>query len=140
MKTLRIFSLLLIGGAVAFSSCEKDDEVSTATALERLQNVWKVDNIKTVFYTPPTNATINYTGQPDDYYDFRTDGKLYTQVNGGKDTLLYNLINSTTIVVNNNGAIDTGTITTLTSSRLVGVTRFKVNSTDYNEVTATLSR
>lgn len=139
MKTLRIFSLMLIG-AIAFSSCEKDDEITTAEALERLQNVWKVDNIKTVFYTPPTEATINYTGQADDYYDFRTDGKLYTQVNGGKDTLLYNLINSTTIVVNNNGSIDTGKITTLTSTKLVGVTKFKINSTDYNEVTANLSR
>lgn len=140
MKTLRIFSLLFIAGTLALSSCDKDDDISTETALQRLQNVWKVDNIKTVFYTPPTEATINYTGQPADYYDFRTDGKLYTQVNGDKDTLLYNLINSTTIVVNNNGSIDTGKITTLTSTKLTGVTKFKINSTDYNEVTANLSR
>jgi len=140
MKTLRMTLLLCIGSALVLSSCDKDDDVSTETALQRLQKVWKVDNIKTVFYTPPTEATITYTGQATDYYDFRTDGKLYTSVNGDLDTLLYNLVNSNTLVVNNNGSIDTGNITTLTSSKLVGTTTFKLSGSNYNVVTANLSR
>ncbi|RYY64866.1 MAG: hypothetical protein EOO13_17955 [Chitinophagaceae bacterium] len=140
MKTLRILPLLATASLLVFSSCDKDDDVTTETALQRLQKVWKVDKLTTVYYTTPASATINYTGQASDYYDFRTNGKLYTSVNGGLDTLDYNLINNTTIVVNNNGSIDTGRITTLTNSKLVGVTKFKINSTEYSEVTAELSR
>ncbi len=140
MKTLRIFPLLAIATLFVFSSCDKDDDISTETALQRLQNVWKIDNIKTEYFTTPASATINYTGQPSDYYDFRTNGKLYTSVNGSLDTLDYNLINNSTIVVNNNGSIDTGRIDALTNSKLIGVTRFKINATEYSEVTAELSR
>ena len=140
MKTQRILPLVAIIGLLTFTSCDKDDDLTTETALERLQNEWQIDKITTVYYTTPASATINYTGQPSDYYDFRANGKLYTSVNGGLDTLDYNLINSTTIVVNNNGSVDTGRITTLSNSKLIGVTKFKINSTEYSEVTAELSR
>ena len=140
MKTLRIFSFLFIGGALALSSCDKDDDDIAETTLQKLQKVWKIDSIRTVFYTPPTEATITYTGQASDYYDFRTDGKLYTSVNGDKDTLAYNLLGSDTIVVTNNGSTDTGRITTLNSSKLVGITRFRLGGANYNDVTANLSR
>lgn len=140
MKTLRTTLLLLIGSALVLSSCDKDDDISTETALQRLQKTWKVDNIKTEFFTTPASATINYTGQPADYYDFRTDGKLYTYLNGERDTMFYNLINNNTLVVNNEGAIDTGKITTLTNSKLIGVTKFRMSATEYSEITATLSR
>ena len=139
MKTLRLLSLLVIGAAL-ISSCDKDDEISTAEALERLQKTWKIDSISTVFFSSPTSATVTYKGDSTDYYDFRSDGKLYTQVNNTKDTLLYNLLNNNTLVVNNNGVIDSGKLTILNSSKLVGVTRTKLNATDYYEVTANLSR
>lgn len=138
MKTLRITSLLCIGTVLLLSSCDKDDDEQTA--LQRLQNKWKIDSIKTVFHTPPTNATITYTGQAADYYDFRADGKLYTSVNGDLDTLLYNLINNNQIVVNNDGSLDTGNISTLSASRLVGVTTYQLGGGNYNEVSAYLSR
>ncbi len=43
----------------------------------------------------------SYTGVAADYFDVRTDGKIYLQIAPvGKDTLTYNLINDSTINVN----------------------------------------
>ena|SRR6218665_1694765 len=133
MKKLKLLLPLLALASFAFISCSDDDDDAT-TALQRLQNKWSVDSL--VFKTTTggtVSTTTKYTGSTDDYYDFRTDNKLYYDVHSTpplKDTVSYQLIGNSTLVTDGS---DTSSISVLTSSKLLTYTKTG-NATDYLEV------
>jgi hypothetical protein len=64
------------------------------------------------------NPTI-YSGQPGDYFDFRTDGHVYIKEGAAMDTLSYNQLTTTSVSISsftqkNTTAIDTCTIAAFT--------------------------
>lgn len=86
---------------------------------------------------------LDYKGTSDDYLDFRTDGKLYRQENGSRDTGSYT-INNSSIVVNNRYApyVTTYTVEVSTSDslQLNGISYVIVNSHDHRITHYYLSR
>lgn len=139
MRTLKSGCIIAAISMVTFVSCSKDDDSPGTTEL--LQHNWGLDSITLRNHTATTDNTLVYYGLAQDYFDFRTDNKLYSQTNGTKDTSTYTLLNSNTLVlIHKDGSRDTGIITTLTNNKLVGKTKKILNATDYTETTSYLKR
>ena len=95
MKHFISFGLIAI---VAFflTSCKKDSADSNATILGK----WNI-------VTDSTYATVGccyeykkfYAGKPNDYFDFRNDGKLYIKENTTLDTANYQLTANSKIFI-----------------------------------------
>lgn len=111
MKFKKAF-LGLLFSSVLFAACSKDDDIDDVD--EQLQNRWSVTNA-ILFEGPPTSDTLlNYTGTAADYFDFRSNGQVYTSLNGLTDTSTYRVIAGNKIVVDT----DTADIRILTNSNL----------------------
>jgi len=140
MKTFNFFPLIFVCTVVMLVSCLKDDD-NNAGVVPLIQHNWTVDSVTLHTHTSVSDNFITYTGQPADYFNFGTDGKLYSQLNGDKDTSMYSFLNDNTIILQHtNGSKDTGTILVLTASRLIGTSKKMTNSTDYSETTSYLKR
>ncbi len=112
MKAFRV-SAMVIAVLVAAASCDKDDNNSTPTTLSRIQAKWGVAS--KVIDSTGTAGDSTYTGVAADYMDFKTDNKVYSQLNNVKDTAAYSLTNDSTLVLD--GVISK--ITALSSSQFV---------------------
>lgn len=111
MKKLRVPAILI--AAVVFAvACDNDDDKGTSNNQAKIQAKWGVTSIQTLEVGVDTT---NYTGVAADYYDFRNDGKFYTQVGDQKDTATYKIIDNNKIVLDG----DTADIKTLSGSQLV---------------------
>ena len=141
MKAFNFLSIALVSGTVIFASCLKDDNNDNSGILPLIQHSWAVDSITLHNHTSAIDTTAVYYGQAADYFNFGTDGNLYTQLSGTKDTSSYFFLNTNTIVlIHGDGARDTGIISTLTNNRLIGTSKKITNSTDYTETTSYLKR
>ena len=129
MKTLRIFSLLLITGAAAFTSCDKNDDESTAA---RLQKYWLVDSVAIKNTTAAGSVTLVYNGTAADYYDFKTNDSLYFKLNTEEDVLPYSILSDSWILVDG----DSAQIVSLSGSKLQLYKKDITSSTDYVETRA----
>jgi len=96
MKKIIPFALLFV---VAFTSCKDEETTPDPTPLttkQKLQHKWNIVSIIDYNYVGATTT-------PDDtdtidigvggYADFRTDDKMYANINGDLDTLSYQIIN-----------------------------------------------
>ncbi|MGZ3755915.1 MAG: hypothetical protein ACXVAY_10930 [Mucilaginibacter sp.] len=100
-----MFALLACAIAICVLSCKK-----TATSYPaQINGKWRVvsDSTYNSFLMTQTQQR-GYTGVSGDYYDFRTDGKLYTYESGTLDTLTYNIVNDTTIQIQSFGWVFNG--------------------------------
>ncbi len=115
MKTFRISAILIavLAGAV---SCDKDDDnqPSNPSTLSKIQSKWGVTS-KVTDKAGTAVGDSTYTGVTADYMDFRTDSKVYWQLNNAKDTAAYSLTNDSTLVLDGL----TSKITKLSSSEFV---------------------
>jgi hypothetical protein len=102
-----------IASMALFSACKKKD-VEKTTA-EKVVGVWKVSNFSFNDFNNNLNHFTSYTGISSDYWDFRTDGKIYLQELGVKDTVLYSITSDTKMVYDG----DDCDIRTLTDNQLV---------------------
>jgi hypothetical protein len=109
MKKLMVPAAIL--AAVMVVSCDKKNDKPVNNTLSKVQAKWKVNNVK--FEEGGEDST--YTGVAADYIDFRTDGKVYTNIADEKDTSAYKLVNDTKLVIDT----DTMNIKQLTSSQFV---------------------
>lgn len=136
MKAFKKLALILSLSTVAFISCKNSDSAGNIdTTKTLLQNVWLVDSIATHYHTSIKDTSATYLGQPSDYFNFSANGNLYQQVNNSKDTAVYNIVNSNTVIITHkDGGQNTATINTLTSKKLVATYRQILNATDYIEV------
>ena len=117
MKKL-CMSAIVLAALVSVVSCDKDDDKPNNSTLSKLQAKWGVQNIQMEF----SDGDSTYTGTAADYLDFRTDNRVYSQVQNEKDTLDYKLVNDTTLVIDG----DTSKISQLTGSQFVVVEKFVV--------------
>lgn len=105
-----MFGLML--SSLFFAACNKDDSIDDVA--NKLQNRWAVTD-GLLFAGAPVNDTIlYYTGTSADYFDFRSNGKVYSSLNGEIDTSDYRIIAGNKVVVDN----DTSEIRILTNSKL----------------------
>lgn len=81
-------------------SCKKDK----ATTLQKIQAKWSVESIIDHEHDPSFDTTITTQGVPADYIDFRNDGKVYSFLDGSRDTSAYALSGDTTISINLSGS------------------------------------
>lgn len=110
MKKLML-SAAMLAAVVTVVSCDKKNDKPVNNTLSKIQAKWKVNNVK--FEEGGEDST--YTGVAADYIDFRTDGKVYTNISDEKDTSAYKLVNDTKLVIDT----DTMNIKQLTSSQFV---------------------
>ena len=112
MKMFRV-SAMVIAVLVSAASCHKDDNNSTPSTLSRVQANWSVAS--KVTDKAGTANDITYTGVSADYMDFKTDSKVYWQLNNVKDTAAYSVTGDSTLVLDGVSS----KITKLSSSEFV---------------------
>ncbi len=130
---------LLIVGFVflaSFSACKKKD-VEKTTA-EKVVGVWKVSNFSYNDFYSNANHFTSYTGIASDYWDFRTDGKIYLQESGVKDTVSYSIVSDTKMIYDG----DDCDIRTLTDNQFVIYNKYTVTTSpiQYYESTFNLAK
>ena len=91
--------------SIVFVSCstndDKDDLPVPTTPISKLQNKWSFQSVFVYADAGLTMPTIYGTfGTPGEYFDFRTDGKLYAHVVGSYDTAKYVMTSDTTMISN----------------------------------------
>jgi hypothetical protein len=96
MKFYNLLIALLVFSC--FASCKKSGDSGPVTLVGK----WSLVNDSTAYGGPlalPLTKT-NYVGVPGDYFDFRTDGKLYIKEGSKYDTLAYNTASGDSVIIN----------------------------------------
>ena len=118
---------------VVTTSCKKDKPLTTT---QKIQNKWSIENLYyNDFYSGVNHINTN-SGLTGDYADFRVDSKVYSNINGTKDTMVYQ-INSDTKITIDGSVFD---IQKLTESSFVIYTKEFYTSTDFDESKLSLKR
>jgi hypothetical protein len=100
MKKLMVPAAML-AAVVMVVSCDKNNNPPSNNTLQKIQAKWNVTSVKMEI----ADEDSTYTGVAADYMDFRTDGKVYTNVANVKDTTPYSLVNDTKIVIDGDTAV-----------------------------------
>lgn len=118
-----------------FQACKKSvDEQST---IKKVQGIWQLQSdIQNHHFSGHDNID-TITGEPGDIVDFRTDGKVYTNIGGGKDTSTYALSGDTKIIFDGTLVFD---IITLTANSFIFHNKETTGASDFSEVTITLKK
>ncbi|MGI4728986.1 MAG: hypothetical protein ACRYGB_10480 [Janthinobacterium lividum] len=137
MKNLTKSGLVLIL-VVVLLSCRKNPQEtmticpepigSTATVIGK----WKIVTDSNFVGAGFTNHELNYAGQAGDYFEFSSDGKLYSKEGIKMDTSVYQLTSDTTILIPSfgvtaNGVTQTSRLTNFTATHLT-ITAHTVNT------------
>lgn len=134
-----IKKLMALSAAVVliFAACKKNQSDS-----EKILGRWKVESSLLVDVNNGVTVSNTYTGQPSDYIDFRTDGKVYTSVNGNLDTSFYSVANSRVTFTDNNppATVTVFDIRNLSNSTLQLYNKNVISPTHYVESTANLKK
>jgi len=131
----KIFQSLLIITLISFlfSACKKKD-VQLTTA-EKVQGTWQLQTDIYHEFVSGTDYSDTTTG-PNSTLEFRNDGKVYSDLQGQKDTSTYTLTGDNQIVINGNITFD---IKTLTTNLFVLYTK-QTQGADYSEETLSLKK
>ena len=109
MKHLKAF-LFFFSLMFYLPACKKDGNLTTGPVVGK----WNIVNI--------SNPTLNYSGQPGDYYEFASDGTLQTKEGNSMGTFTYSMAADSTIIINLpanlNALSEWGRIKTLTTHTL----------------------
>lgn len=111
----KIVEVVIWLSAIMLAGCSKNEAVTPAA----LAGKWQLLSDDTYQGIGSTNHLVHYNGQATDYFDFRTDGKLYIKENGLPDTLSYVQMVDTAVIISSFGPLVNGVpapsrITTLT--------------------------
>jgi len=132
-KTFLILALLCAG----FMACKKTEPSASGTQ-QKILGKWKFQNVVVNdFYSGSSHIT-TYPGDPSDYFDFRSDGKVYSSIWGSQDTSSYTIINDTQLRIDAAG--DTSNIILLTRSALQLYEKQVFAPGDYSESTIYMSK
>ncbi|MES2112645.1 MAG: hypothetical protein V4577_28080 [Bacteroidota bacterium] len=118
---IKLYVLCLPALMLCFYACKKVDGVANGKI--EILGKWNVVSDSSNIGVGIGNHSVDYTGKPGDYFDFRSDGHVYTKENEVLDTLDYSMISNTKIVISQfdvilNGQAQTSTITNFTSHSL----------------------
>lgn len=116
-------------------ACKKKDK--QPTTLEKIQGKWLLETDVSNDHFSGQDNIMTITGMPGDIIDFRTDGKVYTNIRGQLDTTTYSLSGDTKIVIDGNLNYE---IKTLTSASLILHEREDGTGTDFYEETLSLKK
>jgi hypothetical protein len=89
-------------------SCAKDSGINPSASIT---GKWSILSYSAYQGIGPNNHLVNYTGLAGDYYDFRTDGTLYTKEGTSIDTQSYKLVSNTEIIIAAFGTITNNNFT-----------------------------
>ncbi|MEO6683797.1 MAG: hypothetical protein ABIN48_13325 [Ginsengibacter sp.] len=129
MRKLILSFVIII--SIMISSCEKN-KVKLS-----LQGKWEIVNISIVEVENGVKIyEENYLGKPGDYIDFRSDNKVYSEVDGVEDVGNYTLLKDNKVIVEG----DTLEIRSLTKSSVTLFLKSYTNSTSFDESTINLIR
>ena len=130
MKKLMV-PAAMIAAMVMVVSCDKNNNKPANNTLSKIQAKWKVNAVKFDY----SDGDSTYTGVAADYMDFRTDGKVYTNIANEKDTTIYSLVNDTKLLIDG----DTTVIKQLSSNQFMFEHKEEV-AEDTLTTTVTLSK
>ena len=100
---------------------------------------WRIASLIQNDYFSNMSHPFTYTGVATDYFDVRTDGKIYIQIAPiGQDTLVYNLVNDSTINIEG----DLTKIKTITDSKFEMYFKeiYSTTPLEYFELTTNLTK
>ena len=131
-----IASVALVSLATFYlPSCKKSDKQQTT--IEKIQGKWQLESdIYNDHFSGQDNID-SITGDPGDIVDFRTDGKVYSNIGGFTDTSAYALSGDTKIVLD---AIHIYDIVTLTANSFIINNKETNGPSDFTEETITLKK
>lgn len=117
-KNLLLLSACLL---MVFAACKKPDGIANPKI--KILGKWNVVSDSSHVGIGINNTAVNYAGQPGDYFDFRSNGIIYTREGDALDTLNYTLISDTKIAIPQfdailNGEVQTSTIKNFNSHSL----------------------
>jgi hypothetical protein len=135
MKPLLLVLVFISSVSLITSSCKKKD--AEKTTAQKLQNKWVFVNATDNNHYSGADHVITVSGNTGDYFDFRTDGKLYLRVQSSPDTSTYVLLGDTKIIFD---GTDTATIQTLTDNALKLYFKDVTTPSIYEEIIYNLSR
>ena len=125
MKNIITAAALILLVTFYLPACKKSDK--QPTTLEKVHGKWQLDtDVSNDHFSGQDNITA-IAGMAGDVLDFRTDGKVYTNIQGQADTTTYSLSGDTNIVIDGNLNYD---ITTLTSASLILHEKVNASGTD----------
>lgn len=109
MKKIIITTAIAILVIFSMSACKKSD---SQTTLQKIQAKWQLDNYYENDHFSGVDHFKTITGTSADYYDFRTDGKVYFSFGGYSDISTYSLISDTKLLIDGTDNYDIKTLTT----------------------------
>ncbi|MEO6837965.1 MAG: hypothetical protein ABI185_06230 [Ginsengibacter sp.] len=92
MKSL-LNSLFLFVVVIFLSSCKK-------IGPESIIGKWNIQEDLTYVGVGSNNHSVSYAGQPDDYFNFTSDGHIYSRENSILDTLSYRVSSGSVMIPN----------------------------------------
>lgn len=135
MKKIITSAVLVLLVTFYLPACKKSDKKQTT--IEKIQGKWQLQtDIDNEHLSGQDNIT-TITGGPADIFDFRTDGKVYSNLQGQADTSTYVLSGDTKIVIHGFVTYD---ITTLTSNSFILHIKETLGGTDFDEETISLKK
>ena len=101
MKFLFSFIIVLTLTLTNTSCKKKDDNNSThnKTVAEKIQGIWHLNNVIYNDHVDNVDNRDTLTGASGDIVDFRTDGKVYSNVQGTRDTVSYSVTTDSQIII-----------------------------------------
>lgn len=120
-------------------ACKKSDTTTPApqTTLQKIQYKWGLERIVSNDHYAGVDHSSATIGTSSDYFEFKTDGKVYYSISGFTDVVTYSLINDTKILID---GTETYEIKTLTANSFVLYQKNIRNATDYDEETIIMKR
>ncbi|WP_113661305.1 lipocalin family protein [Pedobacter nanyangensis] len=107
--------MLTLASIIALTACKKDKFADKPTQ-EKILGRWKFVSLTTEITMPPAPVQTNTEhGSEGDYFDFRTDGKLYWHIGGQEESYSYSIANENMLIIDG----ESYTIKELTEQKLV---------------------
>jgi hypothetical protein len=135
MKKIITAATIVLLITLHLPACKKSDK--QPTTLEKIQGKWLLSTDVSNDHFSGQDNIMTLTGTSSDLIDFRTDGKVYTNIQGQSDTTSYSLSGDTKIVIDGNLNYE---IQTLTSTSFVLHEKEIGPGTDFYEETLTLKK
>ncbi|HEY4322773.1 MAG TPA: hypothetical protein VGN20_02275 [Mucilaginibacter sp.] len=120
-------TLIIIAGlTLGLYACKKDGSNLNPSSLV---GKWNVVSDSTFVGVGVNNHPVDYHGQPGDYFDFRTDGHVYTKEGTAFDTLSYSIVSNTGIIIQSfgltvNGVPETSNVTLTANNAVIDAPTF----------------